>query len=55
MFSGAIIGNELLGPFRVADGVKTTAKFYINFIKEHLKPWHKKKRFVIQKKDDIHA
>ena len=38
----AAIGNELVGPFRVADGVKMTAKLYIDFIKEHLVPWHKK-------------
>ena len=38
MFWAAIIGNELVGPFRVADGVKMTAKLYIDFIKEHLFP-----------------
>ena len=42
MFWAAIIGNELVGPFRVADGVKMSAKLYIDFIKEHLVPWHKK-------------
>ena len=38
MFWAAIIGNELVGPFRVADGVKMTAKLYIDFIQEHLVP-----------------
>ena len=42
MFWAAIIGNELVGPFRVVDGVKMTAKLYIDFIKEHLVPWNKK-------------
>ena len=36
MFWDAIIGNELVGPFKVAQGVKITAKVYIDFLKEHL-------------------
>ena len=35
---------------RVADGVKMTAKLYIDFIKEHLVPWHKKKNLSFRKK-----
>ena len=50
MFWVAIIGNKLVGPFRVADGVKMTAKLYIDFIKEHLVPWHKKKNLSFRKK-----
>ena len=50
MFCAAIIGNELVGPFRVADGVKITAKLYIDFIKEHLEPWYKKKNLSFRKK-----
>ena len=42
MFWGAIFGNELVGPFRVADGVKMAAKLYVDFNKEHLEPLHKK-------------
>ena len=38
MFCEAIIGNELVGPFKATDGAKATAKLYINFIKEHLVP-----------------
>ena len=34
----AIICNELVGPFKVSDGVKATAELYIKFIKEHLVP-----------------
>ena len=47
MFWAAIIGNELVGPFRVADGVKIIAKLYIDSIKEHLEPWHKKKNLAL--------
>ena len=36
MFWAAIIGNELVGPFRDADGVKIIAKLYIDSIKETL-------------------
>ena len=50
MFWAAIIENELVGPFRVADGVKMTAKLYIDFIKEHLVPWHKKKNLSFRRK-----
>jgi hypothetical protein len=50
MFWAAIIGNKLVGPFRVADGVKMTAKLYIDFIKEHLVPWHKKQNLSFRKK-----
>lgn len=49
MFWAAIIGDELVGPFRVADGVKMTAKLYIEFIKEHLVAWHKKKILAFRK------
>ena len=43
MFWAAIIGNEMVGPFKVADGVKMTAKIYIHFLKEHLITWQKGK------------
>ena len=46
----AIIGNELVGPFRVVDSVEITAKLYINIMKEHLEPWHKKENLAFQKK-----
>ena len=49
-FWGAIIGNELVGPSRVADGVKITVKLYIDFIKEHLESWHKMKDLSFRKK-----
>ena len=40
----AVIGNELVGPFRVSDGVKMTAKVYLDFLKKHLV--HKKKKLA---------
>ena len=50
MFCAAIIGNGLVGPFRVADGVKITVKLYIDFIKEHLEFWYKMKNLSFRKK-----
>ena len=49
MFWARIVGDELIGPFRVAEGVKMTAKFYIDFLKEHLVPWHKKRTLTFRK------
>ena len=49
MFWAAIIGNELVGPFRVSDGVKMTAKVYMDFLKKHLVPWYKKKSWHPEK------
>ena len=43
MFWAGIIGNELVGPFRVPDGVKLTAVTYIDFLKQNVLPWFKKK------------
>ena len=50
MFWALIIGNELVRPLRVADGVKITVKLYIDFNKEHLEPWHKKRNLPFRKK-----
>jgi transposase len=49
MFWSGIIDNELVGPFRVNDGVKMTAKVYIDFLNEHLLPWHKKKLLTFRR------
>ena len=43
MFWAAIIHDELVGPFRIKDGVKMTAPTYIAFLREHWLPWYKKK------------
>lgn len=39
MFWAGIVGDELLGPFRVPDSVKLTSQTYIQFLEEHLSPW----------------
>ncbi|MEM9078998.1 MAG: transposase [Bacteroidota bacterium] len=39
MFWAGIIGDELVGPFRVPEGVKLTSKSYINFLDDHLSQW----------------
>ena len=44
MFWAEIIGNELFGPFRVSDGVKITAKVYMDFLKKHRTRLHGTKR-----------
>ena len=49
MFGAAIIGNELVRPLRVSDGVKMTAKVYMDFLKKHLVPWYKKKKLGFRK------
>ena len=37
-FWAAILGNELVGLFRVSDGFKMTAKVDMDFLKKHLIP-----------------
>ena len=50
MFWAGIIKKEVLGPFRVPDGVKMNAKTYSAFLKEHLEPWLKRKPASFKKK-----
>ena len=50
MFWAAIIHDELVGPFRVKDGVKMTATTYIAFLREHWLPWYKKKSLAFRNK-----
>ena len=45
-----IINNEIVGLFRVKDGVKITAETYTAFLKEFLLPWYKKKSLSFRKK-----
>ena len=49
MFWAGIVGNELVGPFRVEDGVKMTAIVYIDFLKKNFVPWHKSKHLAFRK------
>ena len=39
MIWGGIIGDELVGPFRVPEGVKLTSVTYCEFLKNVLEPW----------------
>ena len=39
MIWASIIGDELVGPFRVPDGLKLTAATYCEFLKTALEPW----------------
>ena len=39
MIWAGIIGDELVGPFRVPDGLKLTAATYCEFLKTALEPW----------------
>lgn len=39
MFWAGIIGDELVGPFRVPEGVKINSKSYSAFLEENLSPW----------------
>ena len=48
MFWDATVGNELVGPFRVSDGVKITSKQFIDILKEHVPLWYKKKSFAFR-------
>ncbi len=43
MFWAGIMGRELVGPFRVPEGVKMTSAKYIEFLTDHFLPWYKKK------------
>ena len=41
MIWAGIINDELVGPFRVPDGLKMTSKTYVKFLKEHFIPVYK--------------
>ncbi len=43
IFWAGIMGRELVGPFRVPEGVKMTSAKYIEFLTDHFLPWYKKK------------
>lgn len=50
MMWAGIIGNEILGPFRIADGVKINSVNYITFLKEKFVPWYKRKTPALKRK-----
>ena len=50
MFWAGIMGRELVGPFRVPDGVKMTSAKYVEFLTDHFLPWYKKKNRAFRSK-----
>ena len=49
MIWAGIIGNELVGPFKVEDGVKIDSAGYTQFLEKNLMPWMKKKSAAFKK------
>ena len=45
-----IINNQIVGPFRVLDGVKMCAKSYVDFLKKIFLPWYKKQPLALKRK-----
>ena len=41
MFWAGIMGRELVGPFRVPEGVKITSVKNVEFLTDHFLPWYK--------------
>lgn len=50
MFWAGIMGRELVGPFRVPEGVKMTSAKYVEFLTDHFLPWYKKKNRAFRNK-----
>ena len=48
MFWAAIVGNSLVGPFRVADGVKMNSQSYTEFLDANFFPWYESKTMDFQ-------
>jgi transposase len=49
MIWAGIINSELVGPFRVKDGVKMNSEAYCNFLEENLVPWLRRKSAAFRK------
>ena len=50
MFWAGAICNDLVGPWKVPEGVKMTSVAYVVFLKEHLEPWFKSKPLSLKRK-----
>ncbi|KAI3363614.1 hypothetical protein L3Q82_001247 [Scortum barcoo] len=50
MFWAGIMGRELVGPFRVTEGVKMTSEKYVEFLTDHFLPWYKEKNRAFRNK-----
>lgn len=42
IFWGGTLGNEMVGPFRVPEGVKMNAATYADFLKQNFVSWYRK-------------
>jgi len=49
MIWAGILDNELVGPFRIEDGVKMNSETYCAFLERSFLPWLKKKRLALRK------
>ncbi|CAI9602155.1 unnamed protein product, partial [Staurois parvus] len=47
---GRIMGTELVGPFRVPEGVKMTSAKYVEFMADHSLPWYRRKNYAFRNK-----
>ena len=48
MIWAGILDNELVGPFRIEDGVKMNSETYCAFLERSFLPWLKKKRLALR-------
>lgn len=49
MFWAGIVGNMMVGPWKVPDGVKMTSLAYIDFLKDNFQPWFKKQKLSFKR------
>lgn len=49
-FRAGIVGNELVGPWRIADDAKNNSPAYIEFLRLNLQLWLKKKILEFKQK-----
>lgn len=50
MFWAGIVGERLVGPFKVPEGVKITSDSYIAFLTKHFMPWYKSQSLAFKRK-----
>ena len=55
MFWAGILGKDLVGPFRVPEGVKMTSAKYVEFLTDHFLPRYKREESCFLKQNHIQA
>lgn len=55
VFWAGILGRELVGPFRVPEGVEMTFEKYTEFLTDHFLPWRKMKIIRMHDNAPSHA